>query len=110
LYLPGNNDSLDWNYATFTSSAGETPLEISGWRSGPALHAPVADAGDPGHGYYSAVPVPGLRVIALNTVMFSAKYPCGARGLAAGACSGESQAQEVERQLAWVKGQLREAA
>jgi len=110
LYLPGNNDSLDWNYATFTSQEGKTPLEASGWLSGPALHAPVASAGDPRHGYYSAVPVAGLRVVALNTVMFSANYPCHYQRGTPGACPGQEQDRDAERQLAWLKGQLHEAA
>jgi sphingomyelin phosphodiesterase acid-like 3 len=106
LFMPGNNDSLDWDYATFTSTAGQTPLSVSNW-AGPTVN--VAAHGDPEQGYYAAVPVAGLRVIALNTVIFSASYPCSHQAPTPGNCKSE-QDGEADRQLAWVKTELEAAA
>lgn len=106
IYLPGNNDSLDWDYASFTSAAGQTPLTAAGW-PGPTLNTP--SRGDAAQGYASASPVPGLRVVALNTVMFSASYPCSHQPKdSAGACS-DSQTKEVTAQLDWLEAELKAA-
>lgn len=107
LYLPGNNDSLDWDYASFTSAAGETALSAAGW-DGPTLNLAVEPGANANLGYYSAVPLPGLRVVALNTVLMSSAYPCAHQGDAAGTCE-DQQNQEVEAELGWLAEQLETA-
>lgn len=83
IYVPGNNDSLDGDYGPFTGDGG-TPLGLSKpWNGSPVLNIPAADMIDASHldkGYYAVyavravAPAPSLRVIALNTTMFTSKY------------------------------------
>jgi len=83
IYLPGNNDSRAGDYEPFTSNG--TPLDLStAWKGSPVLNAQPGDMIDPANvpkGYYSVYAVQAtaaaptaLRVIALNTNMFTLKY------------------------------------
>ena len=116
IYVPGNNDSLDGDYGPFSDSNGATPLSQSPvWNMGiaPNLQTPVlnAQAGDMidwsrlSKGYYSVYAVqrtataPALRVLALNTNMFTANY------------SGLNASDQVDTnaQLEWIDTQLQDA-
>ncbi len=98
LYLPGNNDSLDCDYGSFTNAKGETALSEANW-SGPTLNLPAGQyEGDATHGYYSVEVIAGLRVIALNTVMMASRYPC--------AGDKSSQDELVREQLKWLETEL----
>jgi sphingomyelin phosphodiesterase acid-like 3 len=82
LYLPGNNDALGGDYHSFTNGAGnsvvtEDPSKTDSW---PVLHkgSTVSSVTNidfrKEYGYYSADILTGgktLKVIALNTVIFS---------------------------------------
>lgn len=74
FYLPGNNDALNGDYLPFADTGGYTALSLVD--SAPGLYPSESSAKDmisyqPGKGYYSAYAVPGLRIIALNTVIFN---------------------------------------
>ena len=106
FYVPGNNDSLAGDYGPFTSSQ-QTPLDLSAaWRAGPVLNPAPGDMIDVANlpmGYYAAYAVqktataPALRVIVLNTNMFTGRYGCAGDP----ACQAASNAQ-----LEWLEGQL----
>jgi sphingomyelin phosphodiesterase acid-like 3 len=104
LYAPGNNDSLAGDYYSFADATKKTPTAlVPGY---PALNtAPTCDAGPPCMvsnpapevGYYSARPVEGLRVIALNSVVFGNTYR---------PADGLSQLDAGNAQVAWLRAQL----
>lgn len=115
LFVPGNNDSPDDDYCPFTGSNGKTPFDYA---SDPGAW-PVVN-GDAfiieqstEHGYYSVYPlggpsndpdVPALRVIALNTVMFTTDYQ---------SCGDATSAQRqtwIDDQMKFLKTQLDDAA
>ncbi|UVO54639.1 metallophosphoesterase [Sphingomonas sp. SUN039] len=83
IYLPGNNDSLGGDYQAFTYNQ-QTPLNLSStWGGSPVLNAQSGDLIDTANlpkGYYSvyaaqkSATAPALRVIALNTNIFTASY------------------------------------
>lgn len=107
LYLPGNNDSLGGDYFASTDAAGKTPFDglKADYPAPGASKACAAKWSEPctvdesgiAQGYYSARPIDGLRVIALNSVILGTKYD---------AMGGESQASAADTQLAWLEGQL----
>ena len=83
IYVPGNNDSLDGDYGPFTGTGGTPIGQTAPWSGSPVLNIPAADMIDTSHlamGYYAvfavraAAPAPSLRVIALNTTMFTRNY------------------------------------
>lgn len=112
-YVPGNNDSLGGDYHSFTNASGATPLSLDPNKNWPTLnvsHSCASDATAPctldttsgaQFGYYSARPTAGLRLIALNTVIFTKKYV---------ADDGVSQADATNRELNWLAAQLDEAS
>lgn len=71
FYAPGNNDALGGDYYEFANYRGETPFGLvdSAAMQYPAPNAQMESLPHPGQGYYSARPFPGLRVIALNSVI-----------------------------------------
>ncbi len=109
LYLPGNNDSLAGDYYSFTDGSGRTPLSVEpasdGW---PAVNAasscgspPCVAASNPAMGYFSASPVPGLRVISLNSVVLGTDYT---------EADGTMQEAAGKAQLSWLGTELDRAA
>jgi sphingomyelin phosphodiesterase acid-like 3 len=112
FYVPGNNDGLAADYASFANSRGETPLSLVTQKSNnyPALNirndgtAPcMVSNPHPTMGYYSARPIPGLRLICLNTVMYTDNY------YVADSTSGTAAYNEREDQMEWLCAQLADA-
>lgn len=111
LYTFGNNDSLKINYGPFFDPNGNTvehsPYDVAihrgQWRDGflstgiqcdnTTNTFPCLITEDKVNGYYSAYVEPKLRLIAVNSVMFSPRR------------SGIT-AQDVKNQLQWLNDQL----
>lgn len=90
LYLPGNNDGYGGDYSSFTDSISTTQAYTPFTQDhGHAKDWPIIDDtntavylnGNREQGYYSAYPMgkpasgkPGLRVIMMNTVIFTVNY------------------------------------
>lgn len=106
FYLPGNNDALAGDYYSFADSQQQTPLslvhtsrnffpnsvygQIPGMVSDP--HAAL--------GFYSAYPIKGLRLIALNTVTYSDNFET---------VDGTTQKSDGNVQMSWLGAQLADA-
>jgi len=82
LYLPGNNDSLDGDYHSFTDTSRATPFSTDNKEPWPILHKSSSSTTvtnidyNKEFGFYSAdVNINGntLKIIALNTVIFTTK-------------------------------------
>jgi sphingomyelin phosphodiesterase acid-like 3 len=107
FYLPGNNDGLAGDYYSFTDSAGQTPLSLVPDAKNPYPALNINRAGKkapclvsnphPTMGYYSAYPIPGLRLIALNTVMNSKKFVVN---------DGSNIDADRKQQMKWLATQL----
>jgi sphingomyelin phosphodiesterase acid-like 3 len=107
FYLPGNNDALAGDYYSFTDEQGQTPFSLvpSPTDSFPALHilpgntTPpcIVSNPHPGMGYYAARPVPGLRLICLNTVLYATKFAT---------VDGSNIDTDRSEQMRWLAGQL----
>jgi sphingomyelin phosphodiesterase acid-like 3 len=107
FYLPGNNDGLAGDYYSFTDSAGQTAFSLVPDKKNPypALNinriskkAPcIVSNPHPTMGYYSARPIPGLRLIALNTVMYNHDFAVN---------DGSNMANDRNQQLKWLAAQL----
>ncbi|MBX2905758.1 MAG: metallophosphoesterase [Taibaiella sp.] len=101
FYLPGNNDALNGDYLPFADAAGYTTLSLVDSASGlfPTDSTAAAMISyQPGKGYYSAYAMRGLRIIALNTVVYNTScspYPGQEK-----ACSDE---------MLWLRQQLSDA-
>ena len=120
LYLPGNNDSVGPDYCTFTvddNGKDKTPLDFSSaFADSPVVNGELnIISRDAVHGYYSVYPLgappagsgrPGLRVIAMNTVMFTDSF-LSRNG---GCVDSATRQSMVSAQLDWVYGQLVDAA
>ena len=108
IYVPGNNDSLAGDYDAFTAG-GRTPLNTSAaWNGSPVLNAApgdMIDASNLAKGYYAVYAVqatagaPALRVIALNTTIFTYNY---GRNVA-------TYQADANGQLEWLDAQLKDA-
>jgi hypothetical protein len=97
FYAPGNNDGLGGDYYPFTNTSGQTPLSLVPNLDFPAPNASMVSNPHPEHGYYSARPVSGLRVIALNTVLLGTSY------------YGATQSERIaagDSMLVWLNEQL----
>lgn len=109
LYMPGNNDSLAGDYFSFSDRAGRTPLSLVPGDRYPAVNAsapcgtPPCTVSNPHphFGYYSARPVSGLRVVALNSVILGKEYH---------EVDGTSQLDAGNAQLDWLADELADAA
>jgi len=117
VYVPGNNDGLAADYASFEDGRGNLPFSrdtghAADWplivpeparcRSTPAP-AKIVDSSLLSLGTYSAYPLgesTPLRTIALNTVIFSPDYI---------AVHGPKQDSAAADQLNWLKDQLASA-
>ncbi len=110
FYLPGNNDAVAGNYYSFADKEQHSALDLIPVKD---LFFPVpgviADKG-PAHmisfpkpfmGFYSAQVMKGLRLLALNTVIYTPKYT---------AVDGGTQLSEGNKQLQWLADQLADAA
>lgn len=108
LYMPGNNDSLAGDYFSFTDADGKTPLSLVPDAGYPAVNAGkpcgappcTVSSPRPGLGFYSARPVEGLRVIALNSVILGREY---------NDVDGVSQEAAGDAQLDWLAAELADA-
>jgi len=110
LYIPGNNDGLAGDYASFADFQNQTPLSLSVNRANPYPGLNTNGIGqqipclvsnpDSTMGYYSAMPIAGLRVIAMNTVMYSSNFYTA---------DGTQKSSDRLKQLLWLDSQLKEA-
>jgi len=109
FYIPGNNDAIAGNYYSFADERGQTPISLAQANPYffPAIVPSNADTPPcivsnphPTAGYYSAWPVKGIRLIALNTVIYSPKFE---------AVDGNSQMTLGDEQMTWLAAQLKEA-
>ncbi len=125
FYVPGNNDSLGndlmaGDYHSFSNNKGQNPLSLDAKHAWPALNANQAcdtlsdthraclinpkDAALAQFGFYAARPLGSaakLRLIVLNSVIFSARYVSD---------DGVSQEKATTDELAWFKAQLAQAS
>lgn len=107
FYLPGNNDALAGDYMPFANAQGQTPLSLL--PPAPMFFNPTSEPGkkqaksakllaaNPVKGYYAAQVKPGLRIIALNTVMYNVE------------CWYNGQAADEAEQMVWLRKQLLDA-
>ncbi len=109
FYLPGNNDGIAGDYYSFADEAQQTPLSLVPENSNPfpALNinsgnkAPcMVSNPHPTMGYYAARPIKGLRLICLNTVMYSKNFTT---------VDGSDKDNDRLQQITWLAGQLAEA-
>ncbi len=110
LYLPGNNDGIAGDYASFADEDQLTPFSLLPETKNPYPALNINATGDkapcmvsnpePKMGYYSARPIDGLRIIALNTVIHSANF-FGA--------DGTSQLEDAKKQMTWFANELKDA-
>ncbi|MEX1363651.1 MAG: metallophosphoesterase [Nannocystaceae bacterium] len=120
VYVPGNNDAVDGDYCGFTSRIHEYEKEYSKKTPFDYAKAPtdwpvingandIIDSKHLAQGYYSVYPLgqgAKLRLIALNTVMFTDSY------MAKGNCRGKEQnpqQTQTQDQMAWLDQQLSDA-
>ena len=110
FYLPGNNDALAGDYYSFADEQQQTPLSLEpaspyffpkAMGNNNSTAAPcMVSAPHPTMGYYSACPVKGLRLVALNTVIFNANFT---------AVDGTTQQRDGNIQMIWLAAQLADA-
>jgi UDP-2,3-diacylglucosamine pyrophosphatase LpxH len=110
FYIPGNNDGMAGDYYSFADSQQQTPFSLvpDSANPYPALnilpgtsHAPcMLSNPHPAMGYYSALPVKRLRLISLNTVIFSSNFIPD---------DGTDQLTDGDTQMAWLAAQLADA-
>ncbi len=108
IYVPGNNDSLAGDYGPFTAPGG-TPLDTStAWNGSPVLNAQPGDMIDVtnlARGYYAVyaaqatATAPALRVLALNTTIFTNRYDQNV----------PTFQDDANGQLEWLNAQLKAA-
>lgn len=110
FYLPGNNDALAGDYYSFSDESDKTPLTLVPENKNPypalnidssGKNAPfIIDDKNLPRGYYSAKLTEGLRLIALNTVIYSRKFQN---------VDGGNQLDYGNEQMTWLNNQLTEA-
>ncbi len=110
FYLPGNNDGLAGDYYSFADSMQQTPFVLVPDQTNPypALNivagktkAPcIVSNPQPKLGYYAARPVPGLRLLCLNTVIYNPGFT---------PVDGTNQLADGDAQMKWIASQLAEA-
>jgi sphingomyelin phosphodiesterase acid-like 3 len=108
FYAPGNNDPRGGDYSPYSDANCETPLDLARHNSGyPAPNSTTIYNYDAAYGYYSASAFDGLRVIGLNSVMFSARHQSEYDPH----CSFDTLNQEQEslKQLKWLRSELEAA-
>lgn len=110
LYLPGNNDGIAGDYASYADEKDSIPTDLIPEKNNPYPALNINKTGTktpvmvsnpaPKLGYYSARPIEGLRIISLNTVIHSANYFNA---------DGGSQNADAKQQMTWLANQLKEA-
>lgn len=110
LYVPGNNDGLAGDYSSFADFQNQTPLSLSASSTNPYPGLNTNGIGqkipcmisnpDSTMGYYSAMPIAGLRIIAMNTVMYSSNFYTA---------DGTQRGTDRLKQMLWLGSQLQEA-
>jgi hypothetical protein len=110
FYLPGNNDAIAGDYYSFSDEDQKTPLSLVSENINPypALNidstgkkAPyMIDDRNLNRGYYSAQLTDGLRLIALNTVIYSKNFKN---------VDGGTQLDYGNKQMAWLDQELKNA-
>ncbi len=110
MYLPGNNDGIAGDYASFADEDDKTPLSLVKETGNPfpavninrtGTKAPyMIDDDNIKKGYYSSMLVDSLRLIALNTVIYSPNY---------NPVDGGNQITDGKDQMIWLSDQLKEA-
>jgi sphingomyelin phosphodiesterase acid-like 3 len=109
-YIPGNNDALSGDYYSFANGNQQMPFSLAPDSHNPYPALNISATGDiapyilsmpnPSMGYYSAFAIPGLRVIALNSVIFGNKYE---------SVDGISQTDAGNQEMTWLTNQLNDA-
>jgi hypothetical protein len=109
FYLPGNNDSESGDYYPFSNSNG-SPFRLLNEKNNPfpalnvnrfAKQVPcLVDFGDTAFCYYSARPVKGLRLIAMNTVLYTTGFLSYA---------GKNATVAGDKQMNWLSAELADA-
>lgn len=110
FYVFGNGDSLIKNYGPFSDKSGlKSPYQIAkanGWVDGFLSSGKICDKDktypcimteDINHGYYSALIQPRLKLLALNSVLFSIDS------------RGDSMGKNAKDELNWLSQQLQAA-
>lgn len=110
FYLPGNNDGLAGDYYSFADELQQTSFSLipDSTNPYPALNilsgntkAPcIVSNPHPTMGYYSARPINGLRLIAMNTVIYDPNFK---------PVDGTQQLNDGDTQMAWLSNQLADA-
>lgn len=110
FYLPGNNDGIAGDYTSFADEQNNTPFTLIPETKNPypvpnskpgAVPPCIVSNPHPTMGYYSANPIAGLRIIALNTVIYSKSFI---------AVDGSNQVTDGNMQMKWLSQQLTDAA
>ena len=111
FYIPGNNDGLAGNYYSFADENNNTAFSLISETVNPYPALNINQTGTmapcmisnshPTMGYYSARAIEGLRIIALNTVMFSKKF---------NPVDGTHPPEDGKEQLNWLSTELKDAA
>ncbi|MEB3156938.1 MAG: metallophosphoesterase [Cyanobacteriota bacterium] len=111
FFIPGNNDGLAGDYFSFADARQKTALNLvpearnpyPALNTAPRCGAPPCLVADPHPkmGYYAARPIPGLRLIGLNTIIWGSTY---------WPVDGLSQREAGNTQMLWFAEQLRQAA
>ncbi len=111
IYVPGNNDSWDGDYHSFSDWSGHNIFELDPQGNWPLVHgnrhcqflshrACIANSRHQRFGYYSTYPLGSdqhLLVIVLNTIIFSSHYASD---------DTINQANLAQDQLQWLEKQL----
>lgn len=110
MYLPGNNDGIAGDYASFTDETGDTPLDLIPENNNPYPMVNINKSGTsvpyivsnpaPRIGYFAAKPIDGLRVIAMNTVLQSSNYFVA---------DSSNRFDDAAQQMTWLTEQLEDA-
>ena len=118
FYMPGNNDALGGDYCFFTDANGKTPFSLTrGYAPYPYQAFNVSDKpvsngacmisdSNLAAGYYSARIMKGLRIISLNSVLWSNQL-CN-NCIVPANCNAQQSAGAQE--MTWLKNQLADAA
>lgn len=108
FYAPGNNDPRGGDYFPYSDSTCKTPLDLADPEAGyPAPNSREIYDYNQSHGYYAASMYEDLRIIGLNSVMFSVShqdsYPDHCK------VDTMNQVEESLKQLAWLRAQFEAA-
>jgi len=107
FYIPGNNDGLAGDYFSFADEQQQTPLSLVPDNSNPypALNTHASGNTPPyivannnaAMDYYAVVPETGLRLICLNTVLYTKNFTT---------VDGSDKTSDRDSQMTWLASQL----